>query len=218
MMKRFSLLIALFIAGVTTVNAQKFAYVDTDYILKQMPEYRSAQKQLDDLAKKWQDELDAQYKAIDKKYQQLKAEEVLLTPDMKKQRQDEIGRLENVAQAYNDGKFGFEGELFRKHQELIKPIQDKVYDAVQKVARANALDFVFDKSSGMTMLYADARYDKSDEVLDELGITIGNTENFDPNAPAKAPTKKIDLTPGGDGSNEADKPKKDSELQDEEDE
>lgn len=217
MMKRFSLLIALFIAGVTTVSAQKFAYVDTDYILNQMPEYRSAQKQLDDLAKKWQDELDAQYRAIDKKYQQLKAEEVLLTPDMKKQRQDEIERLENVAQAFNDDKFGFEGELFRKHQELIKPIQDRVYDAVQKVARANALDFIFDKSSGMTMLYADARYDKSDEVLDELGITIGNTDNYDPNAPAKKPTKNIDLT-GGDGGNGSDDLKDEDDLQDEEDE
>lgn len=217
-MKRFSLLIVLFLAGLTTANAQKFAYVDTDYILNQMPEYRSAQKQLDDLAKQWQDELDAKYRTIDRKYQELQAEEVLLTPDMKKQRQDDIEKLETEAQTFNDSKFGFEGELFRKHQEFIKPIQDRVYDAVQKVARANALDFIFDKASGMTMLYANAKYDKSDEVLEELGVVAGKDANYDPNAAPKKPTKEIDLT-GGDGTPKKEStPKKSDELPDEEDE
>jgi outer membrane protein len=170
-LKRFSLALFALLSWQSSLFAQKFSYVDTEYILQQIPEYRSAQKQIDELAETWQKQIDAQYAAIDKLYKDYKAEEILLNGEQKKQRESEIIAKEKEVKKLQQDKFGYEGELFKKRQELIKPIQDRVFEAIQKVAKENALDFIFDKSGDMVMLFSNARYDKSDEVLEELGIT-----------------------------------------------
>ena len=152
-------------------QAQNFAYVDTEYILNQIPEYKSAQKKIDEMAEQWQKEVDEAYTAIDKLYKAYKAEEVLLNNQQKQDRQQEIMDKEKEAKELQQKYFGFEGELFKKREQLIKPIQDRVFDAIQRVAKSQDLDFIFDKSGDVVMLFTNARYDKSDEVLEELGIT-----------------------------------------------
>ncbi|MCB9251461.1 MAG: OmpH family outer membrane protein [Flavobacteriales bacterium] len=150
--------------------AQKFAYVDTEYILSLLPDYKSAQRALNEIAEKWQSEVDKKYEDIDKMYKEYQAEKILLTPDQQKQRENDIIAKEKEAKKFQQDKFGYEGELFKKRQELVKPIQDKVFEAIQKIAKEDALDFIFDKSSDMTMLFSNAKYDKSDDVLTLLGV------------------------------------------------
>jgi outer membrane protein len=159
-----------------TVSAQRFAYVDTEYILDLMPEYRSSQKQLEQLSEDWQKEMEKMQTAIDKMYRDLQAEQILLTEELRKKREQEIKDKEKELKEYRNLKFGYEGELFKKRQELVKPIQDKVFDAVQKIAKQNALDFIFAKSSELIMLYSNAKYDKSDEVLSELGVAVNKAD------------------------------------------
>ena len=163
--------------------AQRFAYVDTEYILDMIPAYRSAQKQLDQLSEDWQKDIEKKQLNIDKMYKDYQAEQVLLTEDLRKKREQEIKDKEKELREYRNQKFGYEGELFKKRQELIKPIQDKVFDAVQKIAKQSALDFIFAKSGELIMLYTNARYDKSDEVLTELGIAVTRNKNQTPNNP-----------------------------------
>ena len=177
-MKKYVLAFALLFLGVLPfATAQKFAYVDTEYILEQVPEYKSAQKKLDMMAEDWQKELEKQKAHIEKLRKELQAEQVLLTDELRKKKEDEIIELEKAMKDFQKQKFGYEGELFKKRQELIKPIQDKVFDAVMKVAKESALDFIFDKSSELTMLYTNAKYDRSDDVLEEMGINVTNTNN-----------------------------------------
>jgi outer membrane protein len=175
-MKKYLVLIALSLLLSATTNAQRFAYVDTEYILDLMPEYRSAQKQLDQLSEDWQKEIEKKQQAIDRMYKDFQAEQVLLTEDLRKKREQEIRDREKELKDYRNQKFGYEGELFKKRQELIKPIQDKVFDAIQKVAKQSALDFIFAKSGEFMMLYTNAKYDKSDEVLTELGVAVNKTD------------------------------------------
>ena len=157
--------------------AQKFAYVDTEYILSQMPEYRSAQNDLNQLSKDWQSEIDAKFAEIDEMYKLYQAEKVLLTKDMQTKRENEIIEKEREAKALQNQRFGFEGDLYKKRQELIKPIQDKVFEAINKVAKENGLDFIFDKSSDLVMLVSNPKYDRSDEVLAELGIVPSDSDD-----------------------------------------
>lgn len=159
-----------------TVQAQKFGYVDTEYILSNIPDYKEAQGELDKLSIEWQKQLERQYSEIDKMYKNYQAEQILLTEDMKTKREEEIIKKEKEAKEYQKQKFGVDGELFKKRQELVKPIQDKVYQAVQEVANVSGLDIVFDKSSGLTMLYSNAKYNKSDAVLKKLGYTPGESK------------------------------------------
>lgn len=166
------LLILSFIACLPFANAQKFAYVDVDYILSKVPAYTSAQKQLNEISAKWQKEIETQQAAVDKMYKDYKAEELLMTAKQKIERQNAIIQKENEVKEFQESKFGYEGELFKKKEELIKPIQDKVYVAIQKIAKDNDLDFIFDKSSDMIMLFSNPEYDKSDEVLKEMGIVL----------------------------------------------
>ena len=150
--------------------AQKFAYVDTEYILTQIPAYKSAQLQLNELSLEWQTEIDQKFAVIDQLRKQYEVEKVLLTKDMQSSREKEILDKSQAAQKLQQDKFGFEGELFTKKTELIRPIQDKLYDAINKVAKNNGLDFIFDKSGDMLMLVSNSKYDRSDEVLEELGV------------------------------------------------
>ncbi len=153
-----------------------FAYVDSDYILGRMPEFKSAQTQLEDFAVKWESEaqkMQSQLTQMEKDYQ---AEEILLTSDQKKQKKDALGLQENELVKYREDKFGSNGSLFKKREELIKPIQDKLFEAVQSVAKKEALDFIFDKASGVQMLYANPKFDKTFEVMEELSIPLNETE------------------------------------------
>lgn len=154
-------------------SAQKFAYVDTEYILEQMPEYRAAQQKLNDMAKGWEAQIMTYKKEIDQMFRDYRAERLILSDVVKKEREEAIFAKEKELDTYKRAKFGSDGELDKKRQELLKPIQDKVFDAIQELAKDNALDFVFDKSGSITMLYTNSKHDRSDEVLDYLGIVPG---------------------------------------------
>lgn len=166
------LVIGFLIFGTTTINAQqRMGYVDTEYILDQMPDYRSAQKQLDEMANTWKGDLQKMQDEVDRLYKNYQAEWVLLPEETRKKREDEVSQKEKDMNEYKKAKFGPEGDLFKKREQLIKPLQDKVFDAIQQLAKENSLDFVFDKAGAVTMLYSNSKFDRSDEVLDILGIT-----------------------------------------------
>jgi outer membrane protein len=170
MMKKFlnstiAVLAFLLIAGAGSAMAQKYAYVDTEYILSKLPEYGSAQKQLDMISVQWQKEIEAKYEEIDKLYKAYQAEQILLTEEMRRKRENEIVTKEKEAKELQKQRFGVDGDLFKKRQELVKPVQDKVYTAIQELAKKERIAVIFDKSGSLTMLYTEAKYDKSDEVL-----------------------------------------------------
>ena len=165
MKKRILLAITGLLLSAGISSAQKFAFVDTEYILAQMPEYKSAQDQLDAASAQWQKEIEAKYSDIDKLYKAFQAEQVLLSEEMKRKREDEIIQREKEAKDLQKSKFGVDGELFKKRQELVKPLQDKVYNAIKELATAQQLSIIFDKSSDLTMIYTNPKYDKSDDVL-----------------------------------------------------
>ncbi len=151
--------------------AQRFAYVDTKYILEKLTDYKGAQQKLDDQAATWQKEIDQKTEALKKMYTKYQAEEFLLTAELKKQREGEIVKAEDELKDLQKNRFGYNGDLFKKRQELIQPIQDKVFDAVQKIAQMRSYDFVFDKASGgAAMLFTNPQYDVSEEVLKKLGM------------------------------------------------
>ncbi len=153
-----------------SAQAQKYAIIDTRYILDKMPEYKDAQKQLDGIAADWQKEIDAKQAELDKMYKDYDAEQVMLSDELKKKREDQLFNKEKDLRDLQRKRFGFEGDLFKKRQELIKPIQDKVYNAVQKISVQRGYDFVLDKSEGITIIFADPKLDKSEDVLKELGV------------------------------------------------
>jgi outer membrane protein len=172
-MKKLTLTILLVCAAALSSMAQRFVYVDSEYILKHIPEYNSAQKQLDALSDQWQKDVDAKFADIEKLYKAYQADQVLLTDDMRKRREAEIVEKEKQAKEFQRQKFGFEGELFQQRSRLIKPIQERVAKAVQALAEDQQLDVVFDKGSDLTMLYANARLDRSNEVITRLGYKPG---------------------------------------------
>lgn len=168
---RFCLITVFFVIfGLNFVNAQRFGYIDTDFILSKMPDYNKAQEEINRLSGLWEKEMLEMAKGIEGQYSTLQAEQVLLTDAMKKERLDVIKKKEADLKEYQKKVFGFEGLLFLKKQELIKPVQDKIWDAVDKVAKKNSLAIVFDKSGELVMIYTDPRYDYTDFVLDELGL------------------------------------------------
>lgn len=158
------------IFGLNFVSAQRFGYIDTDFILNKMPEYKKAQDEINQLSEAWEKEVQDMAKKIEGMYSALQAEQVLLTEEMKKDRTTAIQKKEAEMKEYQKKVFGFGGLFFLKKQELIKPIQDKVWDAVDKVAKQNNLAIVFDKAGELVMIYTDPRYDYTDFVLDELGL------------------------------------------------
>lgn len=175
-MKRITFLIAILIALSFQSYAQRFAYVNTEYVLKHIPEYQQAQEELDKIAKDWREEVERRKKEIEEMYKDYQAEQVLLSEEMKKKREQEIIDEEQAVQQFQKEKFGYEGELYQKRRELVKPIQDKVYNQVQQIAKKQSYDFIFDKSSGgLSMLYANDRYNVSDDVVKAMGHTPGQT-------------------------------------------
>ena len=153
--------------------AQRFAYVDSDYIHKHMPEYISVQKQLNALSDEWQKEVDNKFEEVDRLYKAYQADQVLMTPEMKKRREAEIADKEKAAKDFQRTKFGPDGELTQRSNALIKPIQDRIAKAIQDVAESDEIDMIFDKNSEVIMLYANPRYDKSAEVITKLGLKPG---------------------------------------------
>ncbi len=168
-MKKILLLVCMLGLGFAGIS-QKYAIIDTRYILDKMPEYKEAQKQLDNIAAGWQKDIDAKQAELDKMYKDYDAEQVMLTEDLRKKREDQLFNKEKDLRDLQRKRFGFEGDLFKKRQELIKPIQDKVYNAVQKMAVSRGYDFVLDKSEGITIIFADPKLDKSEDVLKDLGV------------------------------------------------
>lgn len=149
--------------------AQKYAFVDTEYILSNIPSYQAAQDQLEQFSKEWEQEISAMYTEVEKMYRDYQSEEVLLTQEMKRKREDEIINKEKQVKDLQNKYFGREGDLFKKRQELIKPIQDEVYNAVKEIAVEGNYAVIFDTSSGPSLLYTNPRYDLSDDVLEKLG-------------------------------------------------
>lgn len=159
----------LTVSGLNFANAQKFGYVDTDFILSKMPDYRKAQDEIDRLSAAWQKETEEMQKGVEGMYNAFEAEQVLLTEEMRQERKAEIEKKESELKEYQRKVFGFGGLFFLKKQELIKPLQDKIFDAVEKVCKANRLAFLFDKSE-LVMVYTDPRHDYTDFILEELGL------------------------------------------------
>ncbi len=168
-MKKPLTTIAILILFAGLVMAQKYAFVDTDYILERIPSYKAAQDQLDKLSEEWQAEIETMYDEIEKMYRDYQSEKVLLSEEMKIKKEEEIIQKENEAKELQKKYFGQEGSLFKKRQELIKPIQDEVYTIVKEIANEGNYAVIFDTASGASMLYTDPKYDKSDEVLEKLG-------------------------------------------------
>ena len=150
------------------LQAQRYAVIDTRYILNKLPEYEEAQKKLDAFSIQWQKEIDDKQTALDQLYRNFEAERVMLSEELLKKREDDLFNREKELRDLQKKRFGFEGDLFKRRQELVKPIQDKVYNAVQKIAVARQYDLVLDKSEGITIIFADPKLDRSDDVLKEL--------------------------------------------------
>lgn len=171
------LVILLFcMLSTTVIFAQKFACVDSEYILSNMPEYKQAQKELDDLSVQWQREVESKFQAIDKLYKAFQAESVLLPEELKSKKENEIIAAEKEAKDLQKQRFGNTGDLTKKRSELVKPIQDKIYNAIEKIAQEKSYSIIFDKASGATILYVDAKTDVSDLILAELGYKINSTK------------------------------------------
>jgi outer membrane protein len=165
----------LLVAATVMTQAQKFAYVDSKYILSHIPEYQQAQAEINKLSNQWQKDIENKYETIAKLETALQAEKILLTDDMKQKREQEIQTKREEAKNMQTGKFGVDGELFKKREELIKPIQDQIYEAIQEVASTSALMVVFDKANHSNMLYTNPKHDISDKVLKKMGLKPGET-------------------------------------------
>jgi outer membrane protein len=171
-MKKILLISALILMACLPGFSQKYAFVDTDYILNNIPEYTDAQAMLDDLSVEWQKEIEAKFAEIDKMYKDYQAESILLPEDLKKQKENEIIQKEKDAKDLQKKRFGKDGDLYKKRLELVQPIQEKIFTAIQDMAVTRNYAFIFDKASGPTLLYADSKFDLSDDVLDQIGTVM----------------------------------------------
>ena len=170
-MKKIFLTLCL-IAGLGfAAQAQKFATVDMGYIMKNIPAYESANEQLNQVSKKWQAEVDAKMKEVQQLYKNYQTELVFMSDEMKVKREEEIVAKEKAAQELKRSYFGPEGELFKKRESLMKPIQDEVYNAIQELSNTKGLDLIIDKSSAMSAIFVSQKLDISDEVLKKLGFS-----------------------------------------------
>lgn len=169
-MKKIVLGVFCMLAMATVAQAQRYIVIDSKYILDKMVEYKDAQTRIDKLSEDWQKDIDNRMEDVDRMYKTYQAERAMLSEEMRKKREEEIVAKEKAVKDLQRRRFGYEGELFKERQKLIKPVQDKVFNAVQKYATSRAYDLVFDKAGGVTLFYADPKLDKSDEVLKILGI------------------------------------------------
>jgi outer membrane protein len=170
-MKKLIISLCLLTGIAFAANAQKFAMVDMEYIMKNIPSYETANDQLNQVSKKWQSEVEAQMQEVQKMYKNYQTELVFLSDDMKAKREEEIVAKEKAAQELKRSYFGPEGELFKKRQSLMKPIQDEVYSAIQEISKERDLGLVFDKSSSMNVIFTSPKLDISDAILQKLGYS-----------------------------------------------
>lgn len=195
----FGIILALLLSVsiILPVQAQKFGYIDTDFILSKMPDATKAQSEIDALAGKWQGEIQAKYDEVNQMEQDFRAEEILLTDEMRSKRLLAIEQKKKEVSEYNNKIFGYEGMLYLKKKELMQPLRDQIYEAVQKVVKTRKLEFMFDKAADLVMIYSDPRHDYSDYILEELGLNEskdgqGPAANRDGQGPA---TQKSPNTP-----------------------
>tara|TARA_B110000444_G_scaffold114577_1_gene108007 strand:+ start:2513 stop:3019 length:507 start_codon:yes stop_codon:yes gene_type:complete len=167
-MKKLTLILILFF-GISNSWAQKFAYVDSQYILENIPEYLQAKKELDNISYDWQEEIETAYQSIEKLYRAYQTDKVLLTEKMRQAREDEIIENEKEVKNLQQQRFGKDGDLYKKQEELIRPIQNQIYNAIQEFAENGKYGVIFDKSGDMLMLYSSKNLDKSDKIIDLLG-------------------------------------------------
>ncbi len=170
-MKRILLVIAVIFVAATSGSAQKFAYIDSEFILENIPEYADAKKEVDDVSMQWQREIEAKFAEIDQLYKKFTAEAVLLPDDIKAKREQEIIEKEKAAKDLQKQRFGTDGDLFKRRQELIKPIQEKIAAALESLATTENYAVIFDKAGSVSMMYTNPRYDISEEVLDKMGYS-----------------------------------------------
>ncbi|MFM6945037.1 MAG: OmpH family outer membrane protein [Bacteroidota bacterium] len=163
--------VLLFLGMASIANAQRYCVIDSKYILEKLVDYKDAQTRLDQASQNWQQEIDAKMQEVDKLYKSYQAERAMLSDDMRKKREDEIVAKEKLAKDLQKQRFGYEGDLYKQRQILVKPIQDKVYNAIQKYAGVKGYDLVLDKAGGVTIFFADPKLDKSEEILKTLGQT-----------------------------------------------
>ena len=201
-LRRIALLGALFMAF--TIQAQRIAFVNTKYILEQMPDYQAAQQELDRFSTQWQKEIDDRWSQVKRLRDAFNAEAILLTEDMKRTRAEDIEKKEREARELQKKRFGVEGDLFKKRQELVQPIQDRIYEAVKEVAGTSYVAIFDIGGMGNNVLYASDKYDKSDSVLRKLGIKPGTSKNSG-NLNEEEPSETPDDTK--DGGGQQDEPK-----------
>jgi outer membrane protein len=170
MFRKWTLILATIIIGSLSLSAQDIAIVDINAILEDMEEYQEAQTELDRIAAEWRQEISQEYDKIKSLYNKYQAEQVLLSDEVRKQREDEIMEKEKAAQAMQRSKFGVEGELFRKRQELVNPVQDRVYGAIEEFAEARSIDIIFDKSSNAGLIFANEKFDRTEDIKKKLGL------------------------------------------------
>jgi len=200
----FRTLLAIALLVPSMALAQKIAFVDTKYILDQMPDYAAAQQELDHQSGVWQKEIDERWNQIKRMRDAYNAEAILLTEDMKRTRAEDIEKKEREARELQKKRFGVEGDLFKKRQELVQPIQDRIYEAVKEVAGTSYVAIFDIGGMGNNVLYASDKYDKSDSVLRKLGIKPGTSKNSG-NLNEEEPSETPDDTK--DGGGQQDEPK-----------
>jgi len=181
----YLVLLNLVIFWSSSAQAQRFGYIDSEFILQKMPAFSTAQAEAEKLSQSWQKEIETMRAELDKLQKSYQAEEILLTPDMKVKRQEEISKKDVELRDFQRKMFGFEGALFKRRQELIRPAQDQLFEAVEKVVRKRGLNIMFDKSGDIVMLYTDPRHDYTEFVLEELGLTTAE-QNVPGTRPAGA--------------------------------
>ncbi|NQT77272.1 MAG: OmpH family outer membrane protein [Bacteroidetes bacterium] len=182
-MKKIFLTLAIVLSAFAVTLAQKYAFVDSDYILENIPEYQDALDILDEFSIEWQKEIEQKFQEVDALYKEYQAEAVLLPEDMKRQRENEIIQKEKTAKDLQKQRFGRDGDLYQKRRELVEPIQEKIYNAIEAIAESANYAFVFDKAGSLTILFAKAKFDLSDEVLDEVGMVMQTVRREDRKRP-----------------------------------
>ena len=189
MKTKLLLLVLQVVLVIHSVSAQKFGYLDMEFVTGKMPDYQKAQTDLDKFSERWAKEIQDKYSETDRLERLYQAEEVLLTDEMKRKRRQEITDKEREAREYNNKIFGENGMLFQKKKELIKPVSDQVYKAMERVAKQKRLDFLFDKSSDFVVVYANPTHDYTDYVMDELGLTADNKNTKSTPASVNTPSE-----------------------------
>jgi Outer membrane protein len=168
-MKKLSLIIGMVLLTSAMAVAQKYAFVDSEYIRKNIPAFTTAQEQLDKLSKQWEKEVADGYAVVEQMYKSYQNESPLLSPDMKTKREEDIINKEKEMKELQNKYFGVEGELFKKRQELVKPVQDEILKAIKDIAVEGSYAVIFDSSTGGNILFANPKFDISDQVLEKLG-------------------------------------------------